>query len=131
MDKNYFAQPVYILHWDYELLDKLEKLGYKKHPMWLRIDTRNTYLLCNRGMYGGFEFGYNEEIEDAIRCWPNEETLFLALAALRIDTDANQWFVDDFNNWEMSVEDLPSRYMQLNGHKATPEELIKKFREEH
>lgn len=74
---------------------------------------------------------YNEEIEDAIRCWPNEETLFLALAALRIDTDANQWFVDDFNNWEMSAEDLPSRYMQLNGHKATPEELIKKFREEH
>lgn len=44
---------------------------------------------------------------------------------------ANQWFVDDFNNWEMSAEDLPSRYMQLNGHKATPEELIKKFREEH
>ena len=42
-----------------------------------------------------------------------------------------QWFVDDFNNCEMSAEDLPSRYMQLNGHKATPEELIKKFREEH
>lgn len=52
--------------------------------MWLRIDTRNTYLLCNRGMYGGFEFGYNEEIEDAIRCWPNEETLFTCVVGLSV-----------------------------------------------
>ena len=30
MDKNYFAQPVYILHWDYELLDKLEAEEHAK-----------------------------------------------------------------------------------------------------
>ena len=52
--------------------------------------------------------------------------LFLAIASLQNDTDKYQWFTDG-NIWELNKEDLPSRYMQLNGHKATVDELIEYF----
>lgn len=55
--------------------------------------------------------------------------MLLALAALRDDTDRNQWFVDDVAGvWERSESELPSKYMQLNGHKATPEEIVEHFK---
>lgn len=53
--------------------------------------------------------------------------LFLAIAALRDDTNYKQWFTDG-NIWELNNDNLPSRYMQLNGHKATVEELIEHFK---
>lgn len=68
------------------------------------------------------------DFKDYIDCKENEE-LFLALISLRDDTDAWQWFIDDNNPdyWEMTEDDLPSRYMQMNGHKASVEELIDHF----
>lgn len=60
-----------------------------------------------------------------IDCGVNED-LFLALAALRDDTDAKQWFTDG-KLWEKTEAELPSRYMQMHGHKATADELIEHF----
>lgn len=53
--------------------------------------------------------------------------LFIAIASLRDDTDKYQWFTDG-NIWELNNEDLPSRYMQLNGYKATVDELLEYFK---
>ena len=52
--------------------------------------------------------------------------LFLAIASLRDDTAKYQWFTDD-NIMEMNTEDLPSKYMMMEGHKCTVEELTKIF----
>ena len=52
--------------------------------------------------------------------------LFLSIASLRDDTAKYQWFTDD-NIMEMNTEDLPSKYMMMEGHKCTVEELTKIF----
>lgn len=69
----------------------------------------------------------NNYVGSKNNCETNEE-IFLALAALRYDTDRYQWFVDDnLGIWERSDDELPSRYMQMEGHKATVEEIIEHF----
>lgn len=75
-----------------------------------------------------------------IDCGINEE-LFLAIAALRDDTDDSQWFVyPPENSWFICVDD-DINYARENiresvqaawfhcSHKATVEELIKHFKE--
>lgn len=106
-----------------ELREKLIELGYKQND----FDLNNKpWLATNHNMFIGVDDGFqNLPIED-IDCGENE-TLFLAIAALRDDTDKNQWFTDG-EIWEMSTTDLPSKYMQLNGHKCTVKELIEQFK---
>ena len=67
-----------------------------------------------------------EGYEGTINCEDNEN-LFFAIAALREDADKYQWFTDGYIR-EMSNEDLPSKYMQLEGHKATIKELLNEFK---
>lgn len=77
-----------------------------------------------------------------IDCGTNEE-LFLALAALRDDTDKDQWFTDG-TDWAIWREDssfrgkpiagfefhyLPSNTNYNKYHKATAEEIIEFFKE--
>lgn len=78
----------------------------------------------------------NEDIRKTndIDCGTNEE-LFLAIAALRDDTDDNQWFTDG-NDWflcrylkvGMHYQDMPEILFK-KWHKATVEELIEHFKE--
>ena len=69
--------------------------------------------------------------ENRIDCETNEE-LFLALAALRDDSDYMQWFTDGekwFQNKQNDVEII--RYgagNPINFHKATVEEIIEHFK---
>jgi hypothetical protein len=80
--------------------------------------------------------------EDVIDCGDNEE-LFLAIAALRDDTDYMQWFI--YNSMDCTVEQLrtiewikctedkiedmmPYDSMYLNCKKATIEELSEHFK---
>lgn len=119
-----FTTPSLIKRNTPELRKKLEELGYKT-----LFSARNGY-----GKYLYVSYGYitahdKESLPpNIIDCGENEQ-LFLALAALREDSDKFQWFCDDNGLWEMSESDLPSRYMQMNGHKATPAELIKHFKD--
>jgi hypothetical protein len=111
------------------LRKNLEKIGYTQaqngHGEWFipinKLSCLETFSDYN--CYMGRSGLWSTSIID---CEDNE-SLFLALAALRDDTDNGQWFTDG-NIWELNNDDLPSRYMQLNGHKATVDELIEYFK---
>lgn len=119
------------------LRDKLKEIGIIPHPC--IVHKSIPYLFVNRGFYSRNEIGYQEEVERAIDCGTNEE-LFLAIAALRADTDKNQWFVHkskshwwfctDFDSfkedYESSNEDSELKFEDW--HKATVEELIEHFK---
>lgn len=120
-----FTTPCFIRKNTPELKKKLEGFGY---IMGESLNTNKSKgLICTK--YGKvFNIICNADISKYdIDCGTNEE-LFLALAALRDDTDKNQWFTDDSKfTWEKSIDGLPSHYMQLEGHKATLQELIEHF----
>lgn len=129
-----FTQPCFIRKNTPELRKELEVLGYNRHPSY--ID--NEYLYLNRGFYHTNVVGCSEEIERMIDCGTNEE-LFLALAALKYDTDKNQWFVNDNGYFEMCFNDKVENYLCGYGvrkyrqidetyHKATVEEIIEHFK---
>lgn len=121
-----FIQPCFIRENTSELRKKLEELGYEYHGTDILYGTPCN-LYCSFGSY--FEISSNSKpsrFESVIDCGNNEE-LFIALVALRDDTDVNQWFTDG-KLWEKSNNDLPSNYMQLEGHKATVKEIIEHFK---
>lgn len=95
--------------------------GFVDNCWWSPIDTQEKAL--SQFLYDSAKDGY-------IDCGDSEE-LFIALAALRDDTAKNQWFVignkDTGDIWTKCYDDMPDKYIQLNGHKASPEELIKHF----
>lgn len=76
---------------------------------------------------------------NAINCGTNEN-LFLAIAALRDDTDDSQWFVyppentwficddDDINYARENIRDSVQAAWFHCSHKATVEELIEHFK---
>lgn len=76
-----------------ELRKRLEALGYYLHPECID-DDRGNYLFANREYYLNRPLGYSEELSRSIDCGTNE-SLFLAIAALRDDTSANQYWVFD------------------------------------
>nr|DAF47630.1 MAG TPA: hypothetical protein [Myoviridae sp. ctByu2] len=125
-----FTTPCFIYKNTLKLQGKLKYLGYVEHPTMMNVDTSSQFLICNRGFFVGFPIGYQEEIDSAIDCGTNEE-LFLAIAALRDDTDKFQWFTDGCH-WEK----CPYEVVYINAwiykcecspHKATVEELINHF----
>lgn len=115
-----FIQPCFIRKNTPELRKKLEELGYKMNLIY-SPNEQNLYI--GGGVYSSANFIDNYYLD----CGTNEE-LFLALAALRDDSDYIQWFTDG-KLWEKSNNDLPSHYMQLEGHKATVEEIIECFKD--
>ena len=130
-----FTTPCFIRKNTTELKKKLEELGYiPPYKIW----PDENFAICtihrdNMGEY--IVFKIDDDFENVIKpsysyidCGTNEE-LFLALAALRDDNDYMQWFTDG-KLWEKSNNDLPSHYMQLEGHKATVKEIIEHFKDE-
>lgn len=130
-----FTTPCFIKKNTPELRKKLEELGYIYIPNgraeWFIPIEELKYLVtypqsgCYKGCNG---YWYKTDFD----CGTNEE-LFLALAALRDDTDKNQWLTDG-KIWGKFGEDLSLypipiiNYLQLKGHKATVEELIEHFK---
>lgn len=85
-----FTQSCFINKNTEELRDKLVKLGYKYLPSVIR--NRNEMLFANRGYFSN-NFPYNAMlIDESTDCGDNEE-LFLALTALRDDSDYMQYFI--------------------------------------
>lgn len=95
--------------------------GFVDKCWWSPIDTQEKALSA---------FLYDAKKDGYIDCGDNEE-LFIALAALRDNTAKNQWFVignkDTGDIWVKCYNDMPDKYVQLNGHKAAQEEIIKHF----
>lgn len=126
-----FTTPCLIYKNTLELQGKLKILGYVEHPTMMNVDISSQFLICNRGFFAGIPLGYKEEIDNAIDCETNEN-LFLAISALRDDTDKNQWFTDGYH-WEICPDEVAYINAWINKyesspHKATVEELIAHFK---
>lgn len=119
-----FTHSCYIKKNSKSIRNKLKEIGYKENP-YKSVNNDEQWIYCN-SQYFSIEsplvIKSIEGYEETINCEDNEN-LFYAIAALREDTDKYQWFTDG-TLWEMSTDDLPSKYMQLEGHKATLKEII-------
>ena len=144
-----FTTPCFIRKNTQELRRGLEELGYNI------LNSGNTTLdehnYDGKGSHKSIEEGkaiitsygnlygviYNVDTvtkKGRIDCGTNEE-LFLAIAALRDDTDKNQWFTDG-DKWILCPEIKFSTYWVYNDvdvnldviHKATVNELIEHFK---
>lgn len=124
-----FTTPAFILKNTPELSKKLEELGYKNYGNPFQITDDSKLITTIDGEY----VPYNVPLDDSfIDCRTNEE-LFLAIAALRDDTDENQWFTDGYH-WEICPDEVAyiNAWIDKYGfspHKATVEELIEHFKE--
>ena len=124
-----FTTPCLIYKNTLKLQGKLKILGYVEHPTMMNVDTSSQFLICNRGFFAGFPIGYQEEIDSAIDCGTNEE-LFLAIAALRDNTDKFQGFISPEGIWVYNKDNDSILEVSLKWRKATVDELIEHFKTE-
>lgn len=141
-----FTTPCFIRKNTPELRDKLVRLGYKiGYERYINDD----FLATDNDEMFGIDVPYPpEQCNGYIHCGTNE-ALFLAIAALRDDTDENQWFIAD-SPLSVSYDDIVGndhyfvadegsvffwdinwRHATIisgNYHKATVEELIEHFK---
>ena len=129
-----------------ELINKLIDLGYVKALFDEEYTKSEAYgLIVDQGDIAPLEHGI-QEMElmftyNFVDCGDNEE-LFLALAALRDDSDVNQWFVMDVEeyvninqgDWFLATDRNKGKHIgtqidPMYCHKATVEELIEHFKE--
>ena len=132
-----FTTPCFIRKNTPELRKKLEELGYNRYPLWMADwsddDSRYVYLVTDVLYYTYPQKPTNPKNGEYIDCGDNEE-LFIALAALRDDTDKWQLFVFDgidvpdyfLQKGDMWICSL-DKHLVKNCHKATVEEIIEHF----
>ena len=131
-----FTTPCFIRKNTQELRKKLEELGYfNNSPQWTNncsiiwayqypmkgFDTPN-YVIAD-----SFDIPFDKHSAlcgKFIDCGTNEE-LFLAIAALRDDTDKYQWFTDG-DLWFKCGDEVCNEGRKI--HKATVNELIEHFK---
>lgn len=139
-----FLQTAFIRKNTPELRKKLEYLGYSHgKPEYYADDDDNKYdfVMCHNGRF--FLLSQNNHVirnghllkkHGSINCGTNEP-LFLAIAALRYDTDDSQWFTDG-EDWflcqylkvGMHYQDKPEILFD-KWHKASVNELIEHFKQ--
>jgi hypothetical protein len=147
-----FIQSVFIRKNTPELQEKLRELGYKTDSSTISRGCIATSSICGKyTIINAQDFDSTNphitwDINGRIDCGYNEE-LFLALAALRDDTDKNQWFYStgwtDFegnplpDKWVFCDQDTLEHFAWVNNSpnsyksgwkKATLEEIIKYFK---
>lgn len=142
-----FIQPCFIRKNTPELRKKLEELGYKPFGS-VKYEWDTGWGLSTDNRLGEFESFDNNgleniikcespDYEDSIDCGTNEK-LFLALAALRDDSDINQWIIDEANECfglgdSMMIcdrDDMNDRNIYTHYRKASVEEIIEYFKKE-
>ena len=145
-----FIQPCFIRKNTPELKKKLEELGYKPFGS-VKYEWDTGWGLSTDNRLGEFESFDNNgleniikcespDYEDSIDCGTNEE-LFIAIASLRDDTDVNQWFVMDVEeymdinqgDWFIATDRNGGKHIgtqidPMYCHKATVEEIIEHFK---
>lgn len=143
-----FIQPCFIRKNTPELRQRLVDLGYNRYPIWMANwkGDNDVYLVIDGVFYKFPSNLLDDKQGNLIDCGENEE-MFLALAALRDDTNENQWFIaldtmyDENYNGEINVyyekdewllwdyyslmEDMPSDF-----RKATAEEIVEHFKKD-
>ena len=126
-----FTQKCFIRKNTPELVKKLEELGYK--ALFSARNGYGKYLYAFNGTVVGGEYNAYDEKTGFIDCGTNEE-LFLAIAALRDDSDKFQYFTNGVfwikcSQLELKHE-LDNNYEEFcvaDFHKATVSELIEHF----
>lgn len=134
-----FTQSCFIRKNSPELREKLINLGYHVYDLYMNKDSPADWctVIESEADYAGIWSKEPKNKEKFLDCGENEE-LFLSLAALRNDTDAYQWFVNEIGNvwWRTEFDSFLECFIESNEdselkyedfHKATPEELIKHF----
>ena len=140
-----FIQPCFIRKNTPELRKKLEELGYTPNSYECFWDDDNRYLITFISPTGfdGFGLCITDccilDNKSYIDCGTNED-LFLALATLRDETDVNQWFVMDVEeymdinqgDWFLATDRNKGKHIgtqidPMYCHKATVEEIIEHF----
>lgn len=114
--------------------NRLKELGYYCNP-YLGWHNLFTCVFGVNSVYSLDDYETNglKEIYGLIDCGTNEE-LFLAIAALRDDTDKYQWFTDGdlwFKCGDEVCNETIEYYLNKYGrkiHKATVDELIEHFK---
>lgn len=134
-----FTTPCFIRKNTHELCKKLEELGY---TIMMGYDIGFIMTSPKNGVAyipDGQKIEVSDDYGKYIDCGTNER-LFLALAALREDSDKFQWFCDDEDVENKSMffckyDDVEKHiHNEMDGwdcegfHKATPDELIAYFR---
>ena len=146
-----FIQPCFIRNNTPELRKKLEEFGYKfsgadhiELDCIVTLPHHNTFSVFAAHHFNIYDDSFKTVWQEYIDCGTNEE-LFLALAALRNDSNENQWHIvqdtmwDENYNGEITVyyekgewliwdyyfymEDMPPHV-----RKATVEEIIEHFK---
>lgn len=122
-----------------QLQKKLEEIGYSLCPGRV-FDQKclatsafhRQYMSIPEEIYDSTDPHVTYNCANRKDCGTNEE-LFLAIAALRDDTDKNQWFTDGylwFKCGDEMCDETIEYYLNKYGrkfHKATVEELINHF----
>jgi hypothetical protein len=132
-----FTTPCFIRKNTEELRKKLEDIGYKNAGSSNHHDI--IYTDTEHGVYFTTFASNITDDEVAYDCKYNR-TLFLAIAALRDDTDNNQMFINGKGDWGIYRDGsdgglsgidfygMPNDLNVDNYHKATVEELIEHFK---
>ena len=139
-----FIQPCFIRKNTPELRKKLEELGYKPFGS-VKYEWDTGWGLSTDNRLGEFESFDDNGLENIIKCGPPDYEdsidcdenvgLFLALAALRDDSDYMQWFINNYGYCNIccdkNVEEYKSGYgkqmyriIDETYHKMSAEELI-------
>lgn len=127
-----FIQHCFIRKNNIEIVSRLKALGIPHNDF---DDCDKPWIAVNYGMWITVDEGYDKLFPDEIDCGDNEE-LFFALAALRDDTDKNQWIIDEANecfgvddSWAIcDKHDMNDRVVYTHYRKATVEEIIERFK---
>lgn len=128
-----FTTPCFIHKNTANIRNRLKELGYYCNP-YLGWHNLFTCVFGVNSVYSLDDYDTNglKEIDGLIDCGTNED-LFLAIAALRDDTDKNQWFTDGDLWFKCGDETVEYHLNHLNEcgrkiHKATVDELIEHFK---
>lgn len=134
-----FTTPCFIRKNTEELRKKLEKLGYK--PTGIIFDEKLCIATAVNGEYGMFTNITSDmfDTNNPYRTWNcagridcgADEDLFLALVALRENSEYMQWFTDG-EFWGVNFrDDIPfcEQVGSNDFHKATVEEIIECFKD--
>lgn len=129
-----FTTPCFIRKNTDNIRNRLKELGYYCNP-YLGWHNLCTCVFGVNSVYSLDDYDTNglKEIDVLVDCGANEE-LFLAIAALRDDTDKYQWFTDGdlwFKCGDEVCNETIEYYLNEYGrkiHKATVDELIEHFK---
>lgn len=121
-----FTTPCFIRKNTPELRKKLGELGYK---VGYEAYINDAFLATDNNEMFGIDEPYRpEQCHGHIHCGTNEK-LFLAIAALRDDTDKYQWFISPEGVWVYNKDYDSILEVSLKWHKATVNELIEHFKD--